>query len=95
MNKYFGETEKVKEVRLQTHKRTYEFIQMEESGSVSDFFIRVIRLVNQIKMYGEVLTSRSIVANILRSLLPKFDQVVVAIKESKDLSSIFYFIRIA
>lgn len=74
----------MKEVRLQTHKRTHELIQMEESESVTDFFTRVTRLVNQIKMCEEVLTSRLIVAKILRSLLPKLDHVVVALEESKD-----------
>lgn len=40
----------------------------------------VTSLVNQIKMYGEVMSSRSIVAKILRSLLPKFDHIVIAIE---------------
>lgn len=77
----------MKEMRLQTHKKTYEFLQMEENESVVDFFIRVTRLVNKIKMCGEVLTSRSIVAKILRSFLLKCDHVVVAIEETKNLSS--------
>lgn len=34
------------------------------------------------------MTSRSIVAKILRSLLPKFDPVIVAIEESKNMSSL-------
>lgn len=34
-----------------------------------------------------MLTSRSIVEKILRLLLPKFNHVVVAIEDSKDLSS--------
>ena len=76
----------MKEVRLQTHKRTYELLQMEDSESITDFFTKVTKLVNQIKVYGEVLTSRSIVEKILSSLAPKFDHAVVAIEESKDLS---------
>lgn len=88
LEKSFRGVEKVKEVRLQTHKRIYELFHMEENESVGDFFIRVTRLVNQIKMCGEVMLFRSIVAKILRSLLPKFDHVVVAIEESNDLSSL-------
>ena len=54
---------------------------MEESESITDFFTRVTKLVNQIKIYGEVLTKRSIVAKILRSFASKFDHMVVAIIE--------------
>lgn len=36
--KSFGGAEKVKEARLQTHKRTYELLHMEESESIIDFF---------------------------------------------------------
>ena len=54
---------------------------MEDSKSVSDFFNGVTKLVNQIKTYGETLTTREIVLKILRSLAPKFDHVVVAIKD--------------
>ena len=75
-------------MRLQTHKRTYELLQMEDNESITDFFTRVTKLVNQIKIYGEVLTSRSVVSKIFRSLAPKFDHVVVAIEESKYLSKL-------
>ena len=78
----------MKNVRLQTHKRTYKLLQMEDNKSITYFFNRVTKLVNQIKVYGEVLTSRSVVSKILRSLAPKFDHVVVAIEESKDLPAL-------
>ncbi|KAK2458009.1 hypothetical protein QL285_005216 [Trifolium repens] len=84
----FGGAEKVKEVKLQTFKRQYELLQMEESESIGDYFTKVTRLVNQIKGCGEVLTTKAVVAKILRSLLPKFDHLVVAIEESKDLSTL-------
>jgi type II secretory pathway predicted ATPase ExeA len=57
---------------------------MEENENVADFFTRVTRLVNQIKVCGEVITTKSVVAKILRSLTPKFDHLVVAIEEIKD-----------
>ena len=44
--------------------------------------------MNQIKVYGKVLTSRSVVSKILRSLAPKFDHILVSIEESKDLSKL-------
>ena len=61
---------------------------MEDSESISDFFTRVTKLVNQIKICGEMLTTRDVVSKILRYLTPKFDHVVVAIKEGKDLSKL-------
>ncbi|XP_045809881.1 uncharacterized protein LOC123904237 [Trifolium pratense] len=83
----FGGAEKVKEVRLQTYKRQYELIQMEDSETISDFFTIVTKLVNQIKNCGEVITARSVVSKILRSLAPKFDYLVAAIEQNKDLAS--------
>lgn len=62
-------------MRLQTHKRMYELLQIEESESVVDFFIVITRPVNQIKICGKMSTSRSIVVKILWPLLLKFDHV--------------------
>ena len=59
---------------------------MEDSESIFYFFTRVTRLVNQFKTCGETLTTRAVVSKILRSLAPKFDHVVVAIEEWKDMS---------
>ena len=59
---------------------------MEDSESISDFFTRVTKLVNQIKVCGETLTTRAVVSKILRSLASKFDHAVAAIEEGKDLS---------
>ena len=69
----------MKEVRLQTHKRMYELLHMEETESMVDFFTRVTKLVNQIMMCREALTSRSIFTKILRPLAPKIDHVIVNI----------------
>jgi hypothetical protein len=59
---------------------------MEEKESVGDFVTRVTKLVNLMKGCGETMSDQSVVEKILRSLTPRFD-IVVAIEESKDLSS--------
>ncbi|GAU51255.1 hypothetical protein TSUD_412480, partial [Trifolium subterraneum] len=86
LEKAYGGATKVKKVRLQTYKRQFELLQMEEKEIVGDFVTRVTKLVNLMKGCGETINDQSVVEKILRSLTPIFD-IVVPIKESKDLSS--------
>ncbi|XP_073120321.1 uncharacterized protein [Henckelia pumila] len=43
-------------------------------------------IINQMQSYGEKITDQTIIKKVLRSLTPKFDHVVAAIEEYKDLS---------
>ncbi|GKG31955.1 hypothetical protein Tco_0426905, partial [Tanacetum coccineum] len=59
---------------------------MKGNESVQYYLARVSTIVSQMKSYGEKITDETVVSIVLRSLTPKFDHVVAAIEESKDLS---------
>ena len=82
--KYKG-ADRIKKIHLQSLRGEFELLQMKSSESISDYHTRIIVIVNQIRRNGEAITDSRITEKILRSLDPKFDFVVVAIEESKDV----------
>ena len=59
---------------------------MKDSNSLDQFLNQVMNVVNQISSYGDDLTDQKVVEKILHCLPRKFDAIVVAIEESKDLT---------
>ena len=60
-------------------------MQMEENERVAEFFNHVFTLTNAVKSYGEKVTDLTIVEKVICTLNPKFDNIVVAIEESRNL----------
>ncbi|XP_019451831.1 PREDICTED: uncharacterized protein LOC109353929 [Lupinus angustifolius] len=88
LEKNYSGGKKIKNVRLLTLKRQYELMQMDEKESIAEYLNRLRGLVNQMKGCGETLMEQHVVEKILRTLHPKFDHVVAAIEEAKDLDNL-------
>ncbi|CAJ2647891.1 unnamed protein product [Trifolium pratense] len=82
-----GGGDKVKKVKLQSLRRQYELLGMLDKESIGEYFTRLQTLVNSMKNYGEVISDVQIIEKVLRTLNPEYDHIVVAIEESKDLST--------
>ena len=61
---------------------------MKEIEDIDSFMNRVMSLINKLKIYGEDIKYQTMIENILRSLSTKFDVVVEAIEEAKDLEKL-------
>ncbi|GKV20502.1 hypothetical protein SLEP1_g30621 [Rubroshorea leprosula] len=77
--------EKAKKVHLQSLRGEFEAVQMNETEKVSDYISRVMGIANQMRRLDEEVTDLRIIDKILRSVTEKFDYVMTAIEESKDL----------
>jgi len=56
--------------------------------SITKLFARVMMIVNEMHIYGDRTKETNVVKKILRSLGPKFNFIVCAIKESNDTNTI-------
>jgi len=78
----------VKLIKLQSLRRKFELTQMEEEQKIAEYISKFISVVNQMKACGEAMTDQQIVERIMRTLSSRFDFIVVAIQESKDVKTI-------
>ena len=88
MEKYYEGSDNVKQVKLQSLRRKYELMLMEDDQRINDYISKLQSIVNQIKACGEEVSDQQVVGKIMRSLTSKFDFIVVAIHESKDVKTL-------
>ena len=55
--------------------------------TVDTFYTRVVGLINQLKSHGETITDKRVVEKILRSLPPRFENLVVTLEEHTDMTT--------
>lgn len=84
----FKGVERVRKIRLQTLRGEFEEIKMTENESISDYFTRLLSNVNQQKQIGEKIEDYKVVEKVLRSCNKKFNHVLPAIEESKDIDKL-------
>ncbi|KAA8529716.1 hypothetical protein F0562_034184 [Nyssa sinensis] len=84
----FQGNDKAISIKLQTLWTDFDNLLMKESEGIKAYFSRVSEIVNQIQSCGDTIQEKKVVEKILRSLTQKFEHVVPAIEESKDLSKL-------
>ncbi|GJT32633.1 retrovirus-related pol polyprotein from transposon TNT 1-94 [Tanacetum coccineum] len=81
-------TDRVKAVRLLTLKREFELLRMKDDKLVKDYSARMMDVVNQMRLHGEVVKDQKVVKKMMISVPPKFEAKISAIKESCDLDTL-------
>ncbi|GKF43957.1 hypothetical protein Tco_0130509 [Tanacetum coccineum] len=61
---------------------------MKEGETITDYISRVMVIVNNMGNNEEILKETQIVEKILRTLMKKFNYIVVSIEESKDITTL-------
>ena len=84
---YDGDS-KVKKAKLQTHRRQFESLNMEDGEDIAAYLLRVAEVVNSLKGLDGKVEESTIVQKVLRSLPDRFDSKISVIEESKDLDTL-------
>lgn len=88
MKKKFEGSARVKRSTLQALRRDFEVLEMKVSETITEYFARVLSIAKKMRSNGEQMKDTIIVEKILRTLIEKFNYVVVSIEESKDIDTL-------
>ncbi|XP_039128879.1 uncharacterized protein LOC120265009 [Dioscorea cayenensis subsp. rotundata] len=87
-----GIDEQKKEMAVKRHTlgQKFDVLQMRENEDIQQYVSRVISLVNQFKGLRYDLEEKEVVAKVMRSVIPKFDNVITTIEEARDLDKLIF-----
>ncbi|WZZ37877.1 hypothetical protein YC2023_034136 [Brassica napus] len=88
MRTKFQGNKRVQSAQLQRLRRNFELLEMKEGDTITEYFSRVMVVSNDMRNLGEDMPDAKIVEKILRTLVEKFNYVVCAIEESKDIKEL-------
>ncbi|KAI3794305.1 hypothetical protein L1987_36936 [Smallanthus sonchifolius] len=88
LHKAYRREQRLQRVKLQTLRCEFDTCRMTERETIEDYFNCIITIVNQLRMNEEKIDEQRIINEILRTLTLKFESVVVAVEESKDVTTL-------
>lgn len=75
-------------MKIQSLRKDFESLKMNEPETIQDYSSRVTEVVNQLYSLGEKLSNKTVGERVLNSLPEKYDDMVAVIEEMKDLSTL-------
>ena len=82
--------DKVRTSKLHILRRDFESPSMKDSENVNSFYTRVVGLINQLKSHGKAIEDQRVVEKIIRSLPPRFENLVVTFGRRHRHVDIYY-----
>ncbi|GKV19872.1 hypothetical protein SLEP1_g30072 [Rubroshorea leprosula] len=77
---------KARQMEVLNLKREFALIRMKDTETVKEFFDRLTKVVNKIRLQGEELFDKAVVEKVLVSLSEKFEHNISSLEDSKYLS---------
>ena len=76
----FQGSDEVRNVKLHSLRREFEWIRMKEFETIKDYYCRIKEIVSKMRAYGETILDKKIVEKILIYIPQKYDATATAIE---------------
>ncbi|EOY32548.1 Uncharacterized protein TCM_040529 [Theobroma cacao] len=83
----FHGSDRTRQIQILNLLREFEVLKMKDEETMKDYSDKVLRVVNQLRLFGENITERRVVNKFLVSLPEKFESKISSLEDSKDLTT--------